>query len=149
LRKGKLTLNIINLYLTNYERIIFPSSDSFDDCGLSTTSEWMPHTLNTNDLNSLDGPMLAVSVAEDEEIIDIDTFEYEDTIEKLKPSAPACKGFLLTFPEMKSPNTAYLFALHNTLILPWDYALKNSMMSLFARSCTGLSGGDGRACQPC
>lgn len=109
----------------------------------------MPHTLNTNDLYSLDGPMLAVSVVEDEEIIDIDTFQYEDTIEKPKPSAPACKGFLLTFPETKSPNTAYPFALHDTLILPWDYALKNGVMSLFARSCTGLSRGDGRACQPC
>ena len=149
LRKGKLTLNIINLFLTNYERVISPSSDSIDDRALSTTSEWMPHTLNANDLNSLDGPMLAVSVAEDEEIIDVDTFEYKDTIEKPKPSAPACKGFLLIFPETKSPNTAYPFAHHDTLILPWDYALKNGVMSLFARSCTGLSGGDGRACQPC
>jgi hypothetical protein len=137
------TLNANDLYLTNYERIISPSPGSIDDHALSTASEWTPHTLNANDLNSLDGPMLAISVAEDEEIIDIDTFEYEDTIEKLKASAPACKGFLLTFPETKSPNTAYPFALHDTLILPWDYTLKNSVMSLFTRSCTGLSGGEG------
>ena len=135
LRKGKLTLNIINLYLTNYERIISPSSDSIDDHALSTTSEWMLHTLNTNDLYSLDGPMLAVSVAEDEEIVDVDTFKYEDTIEKPKPSAPACKRFLLTFPETKSPNTAYPFALHDTLILPWDYALKNGVCYDFRSHC--------------
>ncbi len=63
LRKGKLTSNIINLYLTNYERIVSPSSDSINDRAPSTASEWMPHALNANDLNSLDGPMLAVSVA--------------------------------------------------------------------------------------
>jgi len=53
----------------------------------------MPHTLNANDLNSLDGPMLAVSVAEDEEIIDINTFEYEDTIENQNHQHQHAKDF--------------------------------------------------------
>ena len=42
----------------------------------------------------------------------------------------------------------YPFALHDTLVLPWDYMVKNSAMSLFARSCTGYSEGESLACQP-
>ncbi|KAF8810813.1 hypothetical protein BYT27DRAFT_7221830 [Phlegmacium glaucopus] len=70
-------------------------------------------------------------------------------IEELKESALPCKGFTPTFPEGKSPHTAYPFALHDTLILPWDYTLKNGVMILFARSCAGLSEDNGQSCQPC
>lgn len=66
------------------------------------------------------------------EIVDVDTFEYEDTVKRLKMSAPACVGFILNFPDGKSPHTAYPFALHDTLVLPWDYLLKNGVMKLFA-----------------
>jgi len=55
----------------------------------------------------------------------------------------------MIFLDGKSPHTTYPFALHDTIILPWDYALKNGMMKLFARSCHGLSEGSGTACQPC
>ncbi|KAF8816849.1 hypothetical protein BYT27DRAFT_7220499 [Phlegmacium glaucopus] len=73
------------------------------------------------------------------EIVNVDTFEYEDTVERPKMSAPLCKGFTPIFPEGKSPHTAYPFALHDTLILPWDYTLKNGVMILFAHSCARLS----------
>jgi len=121
---------------------------------VATGSGWAPIIRDNDGWNcSLDDPIPALlSMAEDKDkikIIDVDTFEYEDTIEKPKMSVVACKGFAPTFPERKSPNSAYPFALHDTLILPWDYALKNGVMSLFAHSCTGLSGEEGQACQPC
>ncbi|KAF8219043.1 hypothetical protein L208DRAFT_1089348, partial [Tricholoma matsutake] len=60
-----------------------------------------------------------------------------------------CNGFTLSFPDGKSPHTAYPFALHDTLVLPWDYSLKNGVMKLFAHGCNGLSEGKGEACQRC
>ena len=82
-------------------------------------------------------------------IIDVDAFEYEDILKRPKMSAAACEGYTINFPGGKSPHTTYPFALHDTIILPWDYALKNGVMKLFARSCHGLSGESGVACQPC
>ena len=55
----------------------------------------------------------------------------------------------MVFLDGKSPHTTYPFALHDTIILLWDYALKNGVMKLFARSCRRLSEGSGTACQPC
>jgi hypothetical protein len=55
----------------------------------------------------------------------------------------------MIFPDGKSPHTAYPFALHDTIILPWDYALKNGKMKLFASGCHGSSERVGTACQPC
>ena len=85
----------------------------------------------------------------DNEIIDVDAFEYEDAIKQPKKSVSACKGHTIIFPNGKSAHTAYRFALHNTLVLPWDYIVKNGTMTLFAQSCTGLSKGDMEKCQPC
>jgi hypothetical protein len=82
-------------------------------------------------------------------IIDVDAFEYEDILKQQKMSVAACKGYTITFPDVKSPHTAYPFALHDMIILPWDYALKHGVMKLFACSCHGSSEGSGTACQPC
>lgn len=49
----------------------------------------------------------------------------------------------------KSPHTSYPFAPHDTQALPWDYALRNGVMSLFARACTRLAPNHGETCQPC
>jgi len=81
------------------------------------------------------------------DIIDVDSFEFEDILEHTKTRT--CKGYTLSIPNGKSPHTIYPFALHDTLILPWDYVVKNSVMSLFARSCAGYSKGESFACQPC
>ena len=84
------------------------------------------------------------------DIIDIDSFEFEDTLEQTKnPVHRMCKGYTLSLPGNKSPHSVYPFTLHDTLVLPWDYTVKNSMMSLFARSCTGHSEGESYVCQPC
>ena len=52
-------------------------------------------------------------------------------------------GNTVNFPNGKSAHTSYPFA------LPWDYIVKNSTMTLFAQSCTGLSEGGTEKCQPC
>ena len=80
-------------------------------------------------------------------IIDVDAmFEYEDTrVKKHQKSMTACTGYTLTFPDGMSPHTAYPFALHNTLIVPWDYSIKNGTIVLFVQSCTGFRLFDGDA----
>lgn len=79
--------------------------------------------------------------------IDVDAFE---SPKLLKRSAGECEGYTVTFAEGKSPHTTYPFALHDTISLPWEYALKNGVMKLFARNCRGVSEGfGGTACQPC
>ncbi|KAF8155913.1 hypothetical protein B0H34DRAFT_783589 [Crassisporium funariophilum] len=99
---------------------------------------WVPYVLKSDNLNpSLDG------------LIPPEIETVDDTVKKPKTSAPACKGFTLNFPEGKLPHTAYPFALNDTLILPWDYEVKNGVMELFARSCSGLSEGEVISCQSC
>ena len=84
-------------------------------------------------------------------IIDVDSFEEEYFPDQLcnRQSIAACKGFKLDFPPGLSPHTAYPFALHAKLVLPWDYTVRNSVMTLSARSCTGFSEGDRQLCRPC
>jgi hypothetical protein len=72
-------------------------------------------------------------------IIDVDSFEIgsENILKIRNLSNKSCKGYILVFPDGKSPHTCYPFALHDVLILPWDYTTHNSVMTLFARSYTG------------
>jgi hypothetical protein len=83
------------------------------------------------------------------DIIDIDTFKYKEIQKQPITSVSVCEGYAMIFLDGKSPHTTYPFTLHDTIILPWDYTLKNGMMKLFARSCHGLSEGSGTTCQPC
>lgn len=82
-------------------------------------------------------------------ITDVDAFEYEDILKQPTASAGTCDGYTLTFQNGKSPHTTYPFSLHDTIVLPWDYALKNGVMKLFARGCCGLSEGSSPACRAC
>lgn len=84
-------------------------------------------------------------------VIDVDSFEIEGVGDQLhkRQTAETCKGFKLTFPPGLSPHTTYPFALHAELVLPWDYTVKNSVMSLYARSCIGFSEKDDHPCPPC
>jgi hypothetical protein len=51
-------------------------------------------------------------------IIDVDSFEFEGILEHTEKQI--CKGYTLCIPNGKSPHTVYPFALHDTLVLPWD-----------------------------
>ena len=82
-------------------------------------------------------------------IVDVDAAEYEDTIKQQDKSVIACQGYTVTLLDGTSPHTAYPFALHDTLILPWDYTVKNEVMKLFSQSCGGLTQDGARTCQPC
>ena len=62
----------------------------------------------------------------------LNSFEFEDTMRPKKALEFLCKGYTIAFSNGKSPHTSYPFALHDTLVLPWDYSLKNGMMILFA-----------------
>ena len=100
---------------------------------------------------SIDVPKLGEHSKQPNEavIINVDAFEYEDILKRPTMSAVPCEGHTIIFPDGKSPHTTYPFALHNTIALPWDYALKNGVMKLFVCRCHGLFGGSGAACQPC
>jgi hypothetical protein len=77
------------------------------------------------------------------------SLKFEGNLEPPKASTILCKGYTLACSNGKSPHTSYPFALHDTLVLPWDYALKNGVMSLFAQACTGLAIRSRESCQPC
>jgi hypothetical protein len=84
------------------------------------------------------------------EIINVDSYEFEDTLQTSKQTANICKGYTLSFPDGRSPHDSYPFALHNHLELPWDYTVCNGRMSLFARSCFGLVYNNGvDSCRMC
>ena len=52
------------------------------------------------------------TLAAEGNIIDVEAFKYADTIKQHNKSVAACQGYAVTFPEGKSPHTAYPFALH-------------------------------------
>jgi hypothetical protein len=56
-------------------------------------------------------------------VMNVDLLELEDILleKNLKMLPDTCKGHTLIFPNGKSPYTCYPFALHDTLILPWDF----------------------------
>ncbi|KAF4612577.1 hypothetical protein D9613_012728 [Agrocybe pediades] len=61
----------------------------------------------------------------------------------------ACKGFSLAFASDKTPHTTYPFALHDTLLLPWDYAVRNGQMVLFSNSCRRVCAEGNEVCLEC
>ena len=80
----------------------------------------------------------------------IDSFKFEDSLEPTKASAKlCCKGYALAFSNGKSPHTSYPFALHDTLILPWDYWLRNGVMTLFSRTCITFVNEGVQSCSKC
>ncbi|KAF8964489.1 hypothetical protein BDZ97DRAFT_1660101, partial [Flammula alnicola] len=103
-----------------------------------------PSELPTSSL----APELNPTTCGEVEAIDVDAFEYEDTVKGTKRSAPACNGYALVFPGQKTPYSHYPFALHDTLVLPWEVKTKNGTMSVVSTSCTGFSINN-KSCKPC
>jgi hypothetical protein len=91
-----------------------------------------------------------ISDKHEHDVIDVDLLEDSNPQKKTgKMLAETCKGYTLVFPKGKSPYTCYPFALHDTLILPWDFKVKNGMMTLFAQNCTGQVDVGASSCRPC
>ncbi|KJA17143.1 hypothetical protein HYPSUDRAFT_70894 [Hypholoma sublateritium FD-334 SS-4] len=83
-------------------------------------------------------------------VIDVNVFVYEDTVRGTHesiPASPKCSGYVLAFPRQKSPFSSYPFALHDTLVLPWELPTKGGVMSIVATTCTGISI-NGLSCNP-
>jgi hypothetical protein len=114
-----------------------------------------PHSLSSNSspnpsipvVNT--NPLAAGMIPKTPQIIDVDFLEDEKSLQQLKTLATECNGHTLVFPDGKSPHTAYPFALHDTCILPWDYAIQNGKMSLFSKGCTRMTEEETRSCRPC
>ena len=118
---------------------------------MHNTDETRTNLVPTSQLEASPEPTHSPTLAFNDEIIDVDTFEYEAAMANIQPkkSVTVCKGHAVIFPDGKSAHTAYPFALHDTLDLPWDYVVKSGIMTLFAQNCTGSSQGNTEKCQPC
>ncbi|KAG6886090.1 hypothetical protein C0992_004688, partial [Termitomyces sp. T32_za158] len=68
---------------------------------------------------------------------------------KWEVGSKPCKGYQLVMPEGCSPHLCHPFSLHNHMSLPWDYAVKNGIMSLFAQTCLSKPTLGYNNCQPC
>ncbi|KAJ7573003.1 hypothetical protein C8J56DRAFT_1133363 [Mycena floridula] len=68
--------------------------------------------------------------------IDVDTWQESLPAGEQIESPRPCLGYRLHFPPGKTPSSSYPFGLHDTLVLPWDYAVKNGKMTVTARACT-------------
>uniref|UniRef100_A0A8H7XJQ8 Zinc finger PHD-type domain-containing protein n=1 Tax=Psilocybe cubensis TaxID=181762 RepID=A0A8H7XJQ8_PSICU len=53
----------------------------------------------------------------------------------LRLTSAACKGYILDLPNGRSPHSAYPFALHDILPLPWTYEVKNHRMIVRSLRC--------------
>jgi len=80
-------------------------------------------------------PLAAGMIPKTPQIIDVDFLEDEKSLQQPKTLATECNSHTLIFPDGKSPHTTYPLALHNTCILPWDYAIRNGKMLLISLLC--------------
>jgi hypothetical protein len=86
------------------------------------------------------------------EVIDVDDLVDEPTPKKSSTLRAACNGYVLDFPDGQNPHNAYPFALHKFHSIPWDYSVRNGIMTLYSRSCDGYSysqHGDTMSCKAC
>ena len=114
----------------------------------SITEEWASSMSDIVVSNNAQACLNVPEPIDESAIIDVDAFEYADIPKQPRTSVRACTGYQICL-NGKLPHTSYSFALHEAIILPWDYTLKNGTMTLFARSCHGLLEGSGTVCQPC
>ena len=87
-----------------------------------------------------------ISNKHEHDVIDVDLLE--DILEE-RIHVRTCKGYALVLPKGKSPYICYPFALHDKLILPWDFKVQSSMMVLFSQSCTGHVAEGVNSCRSC
>ena len=86
---------------------------------------------------------------EQSDVVILDSFMCEDSLGPKKVLANLCKGYILAFSNGKSPHTSYSFALHDMLVLLWNYSLKNGVMSLFSCTCLAFVDVCGETYAPC
>ncbi|KAJ7598326.1 hypothetical protein C8J56DRAFT_1091577 [Mycena floridula] len=81
--------------------------------------------------------------------IDVDTWQESLPASEQIESPRPCLGYRLDFPPGKSPSSSYPFGLHDTLVLPWDYAVKSGKMTVTARACTRVRIPSTELCSAC
>ena len=94
-----------------------------------------PESTNISVGQRLTKPGIPMSESQylDVEVINVDTFEFDDTWAlRPKTSANLCEGYALALPDGQSPHDFYPFALHSLLKLPWNYSVHNDQIALFA-----------------
>ena len=91
--------------------------DPAADVGVPQHGRWSTHAPTHNDRHG---------------VINVDLLEFEDTVQEMSLSCGTCKGYTLNLPVGTSAYSSYPFTLHDTLVLPWDFKVKNGLMALLA-----------------
>ncbi|KAG6825754.1 hypothetical protein H0H92_002534 [Tricholoma furcatifolium] len=98
-------------------------------------SQIPPASTNATQTSKATGPSDAILQSQpalvhsqETDIIDVDTLVIKTE----------CQGYILQIPEEKTPHTAYPYALHSFMSLPWNYSVNKHVMTLHAHACTPL-----------
>ncbi|PPQ82822.1 hypothetical protein CVT26_008090 [Gymnopilus dilepis] len=95
-------------------------------------------------------PPLAQEDDLDNEVIDVESFDYAVFARNVDNPPGMCQGYELTFPEGKSPHSSYPFALHDVLPLPWSYEVSwDGRMALHAVRCCRMLDTGVESCRAC
>ena len=85
--------------------------------------------------------------ANETQLINVDELYREENTQPFRATTTRiCNGYQLTFPEGKSPYSAYPFGLHDIRPLPWKITLLNEVMTIFSRHCTGQADTEAMRC---
>lgn len=92
-------------------------------------------------------PIIVIDVESDSEPMSVETTRRE-VAQVSNSSHSKCQGYVLQFPPGKTPYSTYPFALHDSRSLPWDFSIRNGIMTLFSRNCHSESG-PSESCPSC
>jgi len=97
---------------------------------------------------------IEADVPSDDEIIEIVSSEVQQPEINKSPrnlglGNGTCEGYTMQLPGGQSPHGMYPFTLHDLHSLPWNYAVFNGILILFACGCRGLQAGFMGTCKSC
>ncbi|KAF8176089.1 hypothetical protein BJ912DRAFT_1033585 [Pholiota molesta] len=137
------------------EKMTSTCETNVDACANHITpqpTEIIPVWANESDIHPeslIVQPVLSESDMEGEVVV-LDSFPIDEALQKRKRPDTACKGYTIVFPDGQSPYTAYPFALHDTLSIPWvPHLMPTGTMLLFSKSCRKRTEEGCASCRPC
>lgn len=72
-----------------------------------------------------------------------------EVTDRLQVHEDTCQGFIVHFAIGQNPHLTYPFGLHAKFTLPWDYSVRNGVLTLYARSCDQRPTNGSVNCRPC
>lgn len=87
----------------------------------------------------------------EDEIVEISSFEYEDTIKSANQSSfgtQRCGGYALLLPGGKTAVGKYPYLQYEG-DMPWEVRIRKGMVYIISEQCTGIAPDSSTACDPC